>query len=338
MIKIRHILFLAIIASFASCTKDLSDNFRAYPNNALNDTAWALNISTNAPINEILDSTLPAPFIDSFLVGTTDTIRFSNDVEIIFSPSTVFGIVGGGGGIPITGFVKIEFQHFIKKGDFIKTLKHTTSYYSLLEMSGMFFIKLSKNGQELTISPYSNIKIKFPDTENNPQPNMSVFKGLEYNSWPSPQKDTMFTWQKVNDGSTVGTWYKTGTGPNNKGYEITTKSLRWFACGRFNDSSMPKNKLTAILPPNFTNKNTLVFAVLENSKTIIELKADYASRSFAALNIPLNTKLNIITISKIGNAFYYGIRNINDIGNTAIYSISPDKKSLNTILAELDKL
>lgn len=336
MIKIRHILFITIIVGFSACTKDLSDNFRPYPNNQLNDTIWSRNISANAPINELLDSTLTPPYIDSFLIGTRDTIRLSNNVEIIISPSSIVAV--GGGTIPVTGFVKIEFQYFIKKGDFIKTLKHTTSYNSLLEFSGQFFLRLSKNGQELAVSPYSNIKIKFPDTEDNPKTNMSVFKGWEYNTWPSPQKDTMFTWQKTNDGSTVGTWYKTGTGPNNKGYEITTKNLRWVACGRFIDSTKPKNKLTAILPPNFTNKNTVVYTILENTKTVAELKSDYNSRSFAALNIPLNTKLNIVTISKIGNNFYYGIRNINDIGNTAIFSISPEKKSLSYILSELDKL
>ena len=167
---------------------------------------------------------------------------------------------------------------------------------------------------------------------------MSIFKGIENSPPPAWGKDTSFTWQKADIGSLTGIWYKTGSGPNNKGYEMTTKSIRWIGCGRYVDSTLPKNKLTAILPPNFTNKNTVVFAVLENTKTIIELKADYNSRTFAALNIPLNTKLNIISISKIGNAFYYGIRNINDIGNTAIYSLSPDKKSLIYILSELDKL
>jgi hypothetical protein len=325
---------MAIVAGFASCTKDLSDDFRAYPNNPLNDTIWARNISATAPVNEILDSTLPIPLIDSFNANSADTVRFPNNVELSFAPNSFISITG----TPVVGKIKLEFQPLLKKGDMIKALQSTTNNNTLLELTGQFFLKVSKNGQELSLAPNTFIKIKYPDTQDNPQQYMNVFKGTESSPPPSWGKDTSFTWQKGDIGTSIGIWYKTGSGPNNKGYEMTTKNIRWIGCGRFLDSTLPKNKLTAILPPNFTNKNTLVFAVLENAKTIVELKSDYSSRSFAAFNIPLNTKLNIVTISKIGNAFYYGIRNINDIGNTAIYSVSPDKKSLSYILSELDKL
>ena len=334
MIKIRHILFLAIIVGFSACTKDLSDDFRVYPNNPLNDTIWARSINSNAPIHEILDSTLPHPLIDSFNANSADTVRLPNNMELSF-PANACQYISG---TPVVGKIKIEFQPLLKKGDMLRALQATTSNNTLLELTGQFLLKLSKNGQELILAPNTFIKIKYPDTQDNPQQYMNLFKGIESTPIPSWGKDTSFTWQKGDIGTTIGIWYKTGAGPNNKGYEMSTKNIRWIGCGRYLDSTVPKNKLTAILPPNFTNKNTLVFAVLENTKTIIELKADYSSRSFAALNIPLNTKLNIVTISKIGTSFYFGIRNINDIGNTAIYSISPEKKSLNYILAELDKL
>ena len=46
------------------------------------------------------------------------------------------------------------------------------------------------------------------------------------------------------------------------GYEMISKNIRWVMAGRYADSTQPKTKLTAILSPNFTNKNTAVFAVL----------------------------------------------------------------------------
>ncbi len=334
MIKIRHIFFIAIIVGFSACTKDLSDDFRAYPNNPMNDTIWTRSINSNAPIHQILDSTLPNPIIDSFNANSADTLRLSNNLEISFPANACLYTSGA----PVVGKIKIEFQPLLKKGDMLKSLQATTSNNALLELTGQFMLKLSKNGQELMLAPNTFIKIKYPDTQDNPQQYLNLFKGIESTPVPSRGKDTSFTWQKGDIGATVGIWSKSGTGPNNKGYEIATKNIRWIGCGRFLDSTLPKNKLTAILPPNFTIKNTLVFAVLENSKTIIELKADYTSRSFAALNIPLNTKLNIVTISKIGNSFYFGIRSINDIGNMGIFSINPDKKPLPYILSELDKL
>lgn len=334
MINIRHILFLAIIVGFSACTKDLSDDFRVYPNNPLNDTVWSKSINSNAPLHEILDSTLPIPLIDSFNANSADTVRLPNNIELSFPANACLYLSG----TPVVGKIKIELQPLLKKGDMLRALQATTSNNTLLELTGQFFLKLSKNGQELILAPSTFIKIKYPDTQDNPQQYMSLFKGIESSPPPSWGRDTSFTWQKGDIYSTTGIWYKIGTGPNNKGYEMSTKNIRWIGCGRYLDSTLPKNKLTAILPPNFTNKNTIVFAVFENTKTIIELKADYASRSFAALNIPLNTKLNIVSISKIGSTFYYGSKNVTDIGNTAILSSTPDKKILSSILSELDKL
>ena len=334
MKKMRFIIMIIILASFSACSKDLSDDFRQYPINALNDTVWTKSIVSNASLHEILDSTLPAPLIDSISPFTADTLRFPNNIELIFPANAVYS----SGGNTIYGKIKVEFLALLKKGEMIRALQSTTNNNALLETIGQVFIKLSNNGRELTLAPGISIKIKIPDTQDNPQPTMIAFRGQESAPPPAWGKDTSATWVKAIDGSTIGTWYKTGTGPNMKGYEITTKNLRWISGGKYADSTVAKNKLTVILPPNFTIKNTVAFAVLENTKTIIELKADYSSRSFSAINIPKQKKITLISISKIGNDFYYGSRTVNDIGLTAIFSISPDKKSLQKIYTELDNL
>jgi len=334
MNSMRFFIMIIILASFSACSKDLSDDFRLYPTNALNDTTWSRFITSNASLNEILDSTLPIPLIDSINPNTADTLRFPNNIELTFPANAVFSP----GGYSINGKVKVEMLALLKKGDIIRTLQSTTSNGALLETFGQVFIKLTNNGKDLALSQYKSIKIRIPDTQDNPLPAMIVFKGQESSPLPVWGKDTSATWLKTNDGSTIGTWYKIGSGPNMKGYEFTTQNLRWISGGKFADSTVPKNKLTVILPPNFTIKNTLAFAVLENSKTIVELKANYSSRSFQANNIPLQKKLVIITLTKIGSAFYYGNRSINDIGNVAIYNVSPEKKSLKFILDELNKL
>jgi len=334
MIRMRFFIMIIILASFSACNKDLSDDFRQYPNNAMNDTSWSANISSNAALNGILDSTLPSMMIDSINLNTADTIRFANNVELSFPANAVNNPTG----YTISGKIKVEMLPLLKKGDIIRALQSTTSNGALLEIFGQVFIKLSNNGRELILAPSKSIKIRIPDTQDNPLPAMIVFKGRESTPPPPWGKDTSATWLRSNDGSTIGTWYKTGSGPNMKGYEFTTQNLRWVSGGKFADSTVPKNKLTVILPPNFTIKNTVAFAVIENSKTIVELKANYASRSFEANNIPLQKKLAIITLTKIGRDFYYGNRSINDIGNIAIYNVSPEKRSLKSILSELDKL
>ncbi len=334
MNRMRFFIMVIILASFSACSKDLSDDFTQYPNSSLNDTSWSRFITSNAALNEILDSTLPIPLIDSFDLNSADIIRFSNNVELSIPANAVNNPVGN----TISGKIKVEMLPLLKKGDMIRALQSTTSNGILLETFGQVFIKLSNNGKELSLAPYKSIKIRIPDTQDNPQPAMVVFKGQESTPIPSWGKDTSATWLRTNDGSTIGTWYKIGSGPNMKGYEFTTQNLRWISGGKYADSTIQKNKLTIILPPNFTIKNTVVFAVLENTKTIVELKANYASRTFEANNIPQQKKLSIITLTKIDKDFYFGNRSINDIGNIAIYNVSPDKKSIQYILDELNKL
>jgi hypothetical protein len=119
---------------------------------------------------------------------------------------------------------------------------------------------------------------------------------------------------------------------------MNVKKLRWVSAERYTDSTKPKTKIFAILPPNYTNKNTAVFAVFMNQTTIVSLKADYPSRTFAAANIPLGTKLKILTISRIGDDTYLGIKDVNDVGTNTFYSITPEKKSLKEVIGVLEAL
>jgi hypothetical protein len=119
---------------------------------------------------------------------------------------------------------------------------------------------------------------------------------------------------------------------------MNVKKLRWVAAERYTDSTQPKTKIFAILPPNYTNKNTAVFAVFMNQTTIVNLKADYASRTFAAPNIPRGTRLKILTISRIGDDTYLGIKDVNDVGTNTFYSITPEKKSLKDIVGVIEGL
>ncbi len=334
MNKMRILIMIIIVASFSACSKDLSDDFRQYPINPLNDTTWSRYILSTAALNEILDSTLPTPFIDSINLIAADTLRFPNNVELTF-PANAVNIPAG---YTIYGKIKVEMLALLKKGDIIRALQSTTSNGVLLETFGQVFIKLSNNGRELVLAPSKSIKIRIPDTQDNPVPSMILFKGQESAPLPASGKDTSATWLKTNDGSTIGTWFKTGSGPNMKGYEFSTQNLRWICGGKYADSSGLKNKVTLILPPNFTIKNTVAFVVLDNAKTIVELKADYSTRSFSANNIPQQKKITIISISKIGNDFYYGSRSVNDIGSIGIFNISPDKKTIQKIFTELDNL
>ena len=71
---------------------------------------------------------------------------------------------------------------------------------------------------------------------------------------------------------------------------------------------------------------------------MVNCKGDYASRSFFAKNIPLRSKIKLISISKIGSDLYWDEKEINSVTLTTSYKLSPEKKSLQNILKELNEL
>jgi hypothetical protein len=343
MKKIVFIIGCLSMLFFSACQKEMSDNFTAYPGNPLNDTVWLRNVTTTASVNQLLNALLPQIIVDSFDISKSDTtLNYGDSLSVTFTAGSCIGNSANGGtpGVP-AGKVKLELLRLKKKGDFIKAFKPTTAANGyLLETGGGFFIRVTKDGKELNLAQGATVKLRFSDT-GDVKPNMQAFYGKE--NTPIPDNgiiDTAFTWIRDTD----TTWLKTFKKQLNNsttvlnGYELNAKNLRWIAAERYVDSTLAKTKITAILSPNFTNKTTAVFAVFANQNTVVNLSPDYASRSFATNKIPIGTKIKLVSISKIGDDFYLGTKDIINIGSVTSYSIVPEKRSLVDILYFLNTL
>lgn len=344
MKKFGFILFCMIAFFFTSCKKELSDNFMLYPGNPLNDTVWVSAVTGAAQIHELIGILSPNIFVDSFDLSKDTSLIFGDSLEVSITGS---GFVNGSGGPPASitaGTGRIELLRLKNKGDFIKLYKPTTSDDYLLESAGAFFIRITREGKELALAPGKTIRIRFSDTEPL-KTNMQVFNGMESNPYPPfPFRiiDTNFTWVMDPNKNFINTFQKTVTTQGQtkvvQGYEMIANNLRWVSAQRYVDSSRAKTKITAILPPNFTNKNTAVFAIFADQKTIVNLRGDYRSRSFAAINIPLLSKIKVISISRIGDELYLGTKDVNDVGSNTIYSFKPEKVGLKDLLVFLNNL
>jgi hypothetical protein len=333
----KIVLVIGCLSSlfFMACQKELSDNFTIYTGNPLNDTIWVRNVPGSAAVHGLADLLFPAIIIDSIEVTRDTTLKYGDSLEITITGGSCIGPSG-----PVTGKVRLELLRLKSKGDFIKAFRPTvTGNGSLLETTNAFFLRIIKEGKDCSLASGTSVKIRFSDSED-PKVNMQVFNGQEANPAPFNGIDTAFSWQRDQDTTWLKTFQKSsqGTGSAIKGYELLAKNLRWVAAERFVDSTRPKAKITAILPPNFTDKNTAVFAVFAEQKTVVYMHADFASRSFAASKIPLGSKIKIVSVSRIGDDLYLGTKDINDVGATVAYSIKPDKKSLKDIVAFLNGL
>lgn len=335
MKRFAYILPIALLLLLGSCAKEgLNNDFKPYNNNELNDTAWVKSISNTANIFSLADSLFQKSYF-------TDSIDLTKDQTIEFGDSLELEIKGNslttGTGLFLDGKAKIELLKILKKGDFIKTFRPNSSNGLPLETGGAFFIRISKNGTELVLAPGSSMKIKWTDLEA-PKTYMQVYNGKEGFPIPNGPLDSAHNWLPDNDTSKLKIWVKGSGNGERRGYILETKKLRWVSAQH---ALLPNTKLTniyGILPPNYTNKNTMVFAVFANSRTVLSLKSDLSSRSFKTSDVPLGTKMTLVSISKIGKDFYLGTKLVNDVGNIVNFSFNPEKKKLAQILEYLNSL
>lgn len=331
----KNLLFIILLAGAAmfglgSCTKEISDNFTTYPNSPLNDTVWVRGFSSTMAINDLFDLLVPGGVqVDSFPVTAGGTVRFGDSIEATFPAASCLTPTGA----PPTGNAVVQLLQLRTKGDYIKFFKPTGAANDyMLETGGAVYMRVVKDGKELILAPNATVKVRFAtDTV---RQDMQAFYGRESNPLPGRWIDTAFLWQRDSDTTHLATWTKS----NYKGYEINAKNLRWIAAEKYSDSTLAKIKVTAILSPNFTNKNTAVFAVLANQRTVINLHGDYPSRSFFANNIPLKSAVTLVSLSKIGDDLYLGVENIASLAAATSHTIKPQRKSLAEILTYLNGL
>ncbi|MGL4360502.1 MAG: hypothetical protein ACRCSM_08410 [Sediminibacterium sp.] len=327
----------ALLIGFTACQKDLSsDGFVLYTGNSVNDTVWTSTTPISASVNNLIDSTGTDRFVGEFNPTISDTLRSADGLEVSIPANTVVSMSGS----PITDKVKLEINRLQTKGDIIRSLQFTTTdSRRILEVAGTFFIKASSGNQEVRIKQNGAFKIRFTDTADL-KTNLSVFTAIESNPPPAWGIDSLFSWNRNPDTTTVKTWGSTSgaQGYSNKGYEFLAKNFRWISIGRYIDSSAARTKLSIILPPNYTNKNTIAFAVLRDKKSIIILRPDFLSRTFASADVPVNTAMTIVSISKIGDSFYLGNRAITDASSSVAFSITPDKKTAKQLIDFLNTL
>lgn len=329
-IKIMKQYFVAsFIILLVACSKENSDSFLPDPTNPINDTAWAATTPLNAAVNTLPTDLAIAEVSDSFPNTSGRTIQFNDSLEVTVPNNAVTT----NNGTTITGSVNLSINYLNKKGDFIRFARPTTNGNLLLESSGGFFVRAIQNTQDLSLAQGKTLKIKFKN--NNPTTTTKVFYGDE-NLTPPLLAPFNFNWKLNTDNSEINVVYTTT--PNlYKGYELSAKKLRWVAGLLQIDTLLPKTIVTVIFNPNFTNKNTAVYAVYKNLNTVVRLTPNFTSRSFAAVNMLLNKNIYLISISKIGTTYYLGNSEVT-ITNGLSLKLNPELKSLNQIKSFLDSL
>jgi hypothetical protein len=321
--KIIILLFIAGAVFLSSCQKNI-DVFIAQSTGP--DTTWYNAVNSSMPVAALQTSLLIAPVKDSIEINnsTMAYLTTSSGLQCGFPPLSCVTTAGQ----VVTGKVQVELFVIKKKGDMVLMNKPTTSNGQMLVSAGELFIRLKKDGQDITLAPGAKITLRYSDLPVNNA--MKLFFGEE-------TLNGNFNWLPNND--TINNFVSYGQ----QTYEITTNHLRWINLDYFYDTTgITRSTVSVRLPSNYTNANTTAFLVFKDIRSVLRMNADVPEKRFITGKVPGGKGAYVVVISRQGNDYFMskeiittGLNTTN--GNQGI-SLTPTKTSLADIKAWLATL
>lgn len=348
MIYNIYVIFfgLILIASCSSCQKEASDEFNSYYNNPLNDTVWATSLKPTDAVNTMTTE----------LVNALETVKIDlaadevicrpggNDSLRIKFKKGIFTTLENGVITPVKpeGTADVEVLRIRRSADLIRCIRPCKVGTDLTILGGGLFIRVTKDGKELSIKSGATYEIILAETDAN-APNSSMKRMFGTESSPAPSynvTDANFSWRADADISDIPIYTETINGTKRESYHFIINRLRWISAARIAspNSNPTKSRVSVYFPPNFTNKTTNVYAVVTGQKTVARFDFDYNTRSFLTDLIPNGTKFRIVSISKIGNDFYMGEKSVSNLSSPTILKLEPQKIRKEKLQEFLDDL
>ena len=340
--KIGYILLIGVVlGAFTSCTKEVSGEFNAYPNNPLNDTVWATTLKATDAVNIMINELMPAT--ERFTINLEDSeseIKVGKaDSCLITFGRGIFTSIENGVVTPVKpeGSAVVQVFWIKRTGDLIKSMRSTKSSNVLTELGVGLFVSVTKDGKELSIANGEKYRVRVIETGSAPKNTMRKFNAVESNPAPASNvTDPNFNWVPDSDASVINFYWPPNKPPY---YDMSLTALRWASAQREVDiNTSSKCRLTAYFGPNYTNKNTNVFAYYTKQKTVVKLDFDYASRTFRTDMLPVGAEIKIVSLTKIGNNYYLGEKETSSLSSGSIVKIIPEKITLEKLQAYLDEI
>lgn len=316
-------ILLILMVGLSACQKNI-DEFVADP--ATGADIWYNNLTNTMPVNTIKNDLLLPVIIDSIDIdpGLITSLLTTSGLKCDFFP----GSIVSGANVPVTGKIVIETHLLKNKGDMIRMGTPTISNDRLLVSGGAFFIRLTKDGNELKLAPEKSFYISYADQA--PSSLMKIFV-KDQNS------PVNFNWLPTTDTLNRVTALS-------QTYNIITDRLNWINCDYFYDTSgIGRTIVSAGLPENFTNANTVAFTVFNDLRSVVGMYGTAVTRKFSSGYLPVNKSITVVIISKQGNDYYLGHSQAMSASQTnttdvQVVNVVPVLTSFDNITAYLNSL
>lgn len=313
---------LGPVIFLTSCQRDL-DEVVTNPVNPGNADYWYNNIPDTASSNLLRDELRPSLDSDSFQVTPGTVTVFGNPIGL--QVTVAGGDLVSGISQSYQGTVFLQSKLVKTKGDMIRWGLSSISNNQLLESGIHFYTSFEGNGGPLTIAPNKSIIGSSPDTP--VLQSLKTYHGQAFNngnnSW-LPATDTLLNFVQS----------------ANNYYRVFTNNQGWNMAGMvFSGAVAPSTILSLVLPPNFTNANTIAYLSLTEKRSVLPLTGNAVTRKFSA-TVPGNLPVTVTVMSKIGNNYYMAQSQVvtDAQSSTQTVTLSPAASSLQAINSFLDTL
>lgn len=311
-----------------SCQKSSTGDFIPAP--IQSDTSW---VSTDS-IPSVTTAIEKPVIVDSFNSNADESGITSGDSLAVNFPA------GGCMTAPNNPYTTIKNADKVRaavvlltsKGDIIRHRLSTESNGNPLIFGTYVNIRLFYKGQQVFWNgalPPVQVKVR----------DYNILKGLKYYFYqPLPASTTNgrdSAWLPATNPITGNVAIYTETVNRNPktSYLIRTNRLGWFGCDslvNYANANHTTTRLNVILPINYTNKNTIVYAVFDKIKSVVRLRSNTVGKTYSTTNIPVGASITLISLSKINNVYYIGTKSV-VVSSSTPFTLKPVQKDITEI-------
>lgn len=270
----------------------------------------------------------------------TVTVNANDGIRIITELETIIDIPGAAfedasGNIVSNTDILFTYVELKDKGSIVLYNKPTVTSDQIIETGGVFYFSVTDLSGENELRLANGKSINVRTEADNPVDDMELFWGvvdsenffwLEADNNPNTWNNVMASEWELLDSNIV---------TEGLGYEFLSDRLAWINCDRFLD--IPADQLTSVcvaLPDNYTNQNTIMFAIFKDINSVVGLFGDADKKMFCESYeaMPIGYDVDFISITAfLDGTYHYASRSTTITANHED-SMVPEEKTLQEIL------
>lgn len=316
-----YYLLLSTLAAVWGCRKDVQEFIPYTP--------------TQEDLGQLLLQVPDATTHTVFLFGGSipdTTLTTASGVRVFLADTEHLFADEAGTPIPCSTCpaLKVEVTTVLDKGEIVSRGLPTTTYPDpkMLESAGLVKLRVTCNGNALSLLPNRYLKVQIPDDA--PKPDMQVF--AESNDLNAK----LAGWAVTGSEAYLADWpLLTDPGQVQTGYELIVPALGWTNCAR--PIIEQSSSFCVTIPEQFTALNARVFLVFKNIRAVAELKGDVNSSKFCFPAAPLGYPVTVVVIGKTGGQYWLA-QKFTEIGSNVEMPVTPQPVEEKDLLSYLQNL